>query len=100
MTFSTADVDHVAQLARLGLSDEEKQRLGSELSAILDAISKLQEVDTSNIPETAQVGDLVNVLRDDVVEDSMGAALALANAPATDGRHFIVGAIQDSELDG
>jgi aspartyl-tRNA(Asn)/glutamyl-tRNA(Gln) amidotransferase subunit C len=99
MTFSTEDVDHLAQLARLGLSDEEKQKLGSELSVILDAISKLQEVDTAEVPETAQVGELVNAWRDDVPEPSIGARKALLNAPATDGKHFAVGAIQDIELD-
>ncbi len=100
MTFSTEDVEHIALLARLGLSDDEKRRLGNELSAILDAISKLQEVDTSEIPETAQVGELVNVWREDVAAPSIGAQKALLNAPATDGRHFTVGAIQESELDG
>jgi aspartyl-tRNA(Asn)/glutamyl-tRNA(Gln) amidotransferase subunit C len=100
MAFSTQDVEHVAQLARLGLSDAERRTLGNELSAILDAISKLQEVDTSDIPETAQVGDLVNVWRDDVATPSIGAAAALRNAPVTDGSHFVVGAIQESEPDG
>ncbi len=99
MTFSREDVEHVAQLARLGLSDDERERLRGELAAILDAISKLQEVDTSQIPETAQVGELVNVWRDDVPAPSVGAAAALRNAPATDGSHFMVGAIQESELD-
>jgi aspartyl-tRNA(Asn)/glutamyl-tRNA(Gln) amidotransferase subunit C len=99
MSFSTTDVDHVARLARLGLSQEERDRLGRELSAILDAISKLQEVDTSRIAETAQVGELVNVWRDDVPEPSIPAAEALRNAPAGDGIHFVVGAIQDGERD-
>jgi len=99
MTFSNEDVDHVAQLARLGLDDDEKRRLGRELTAILDAISKLQEVDTSEISETAQVGELINVWRDDVPAPCIGADLALVNAPVTDGAHFVVGAIQESERD-
>ena len=99
MTFSKDDVEHVALLARLGLSDAEKSRLGNELSAILEAVSKLQQVDTSEIPETAQVGELVNVWRDDVPAPSIGVSQALLNAPATDGEHFNVGAIQESERD-
>ena len=76
MSFSEQDVEHVAQLARLGLSNDERRRLGGELSAILDAISKLQQVDTSEIPETAQVGELVNVWRDDVPTPSIGARMS------------------------
>ncbi|HZU76603.1 MAG TPA: Asp-tRNA(Asn)/Glu-tRNA(Gln) amidotransferase subunit GatC [Dehalococcoidia bacterium] len=100
MPLTPADVRHVAMLARLGLSDDEQARLGAELDKILDHISKLETVDTSAVPETAQVGELVNVMRDDVPAASIGAAAALRNAPVTDGEHFMVGAIQDGELDG
>ncbi len=94
MTLSRDDVDHVAMLARLGLSDEEKSRLLGELEKILDHIARLQQVDTSMLAETAQVGDLVNVMRADVPEPPIGTAAALRNAPATDGNYFVVGAIQ------
>jgi len=97
MSFTEDDVRHVAQLARLGLDDDERRRLGGELSAILDSISKLQQVDTSEIPETAQVGELVNVWRDDSPRPSMGASAALRNAPASDGVYFAVGAIQERD---
>ncbi len=100
MTLSRADVDHVATLARLGLSDAEKDRLLGELEAILDHIARLQQVDTSTLAETAQVGDLVNVMRLDEPEEPLGAAAALRNSPATDGGHFVVGAIQGGELEG
>jgi aspartyl-tRNA(Asn)/glutamyl-tRNA(Gln) amidotransferase subunit C len=99
MTLSRAEVDHVATLARLGLSDPEKDRLLGELEAILDHITRLQRVDTSTLAETAQVGDLVNVMRADIPEEPIGAAAALRNAPATDGSYFVVGAIQGTELD-
>jgi aspartyl-tRNA(Asn)/glutamyl-tRNA(Gln) amidotransferase subunit C len=99
MTLSRAEVDHVATLARLGLSDPEKDRLLGELEAILDHITRLQRVDTSTLAETAQVGDLVNVMRADIPEPPIGAAAALRNAPATDGSYFVVGAIQGTELD-
>jgi aspartyl-tRNA(Asn)/glutamyl-tRNA(Gln) amidotransferase subunit C len=99
MTLSHDDVDHVAALARLGLSDAEKSRLLGELEAILGHIARLQQVDTSMLAETAQVGGLVNVMRADVPGPTLGTAAALRNAPASDGSHFIVGAIQSSELD-
>lgn len=100
MTLSRADVDHVATLARLGLSDAEKTRLLGELEKILEHIARLQQVDTSMLAETAQVGDLVNVMRADETVPPIGAVAALRNAPVADGSHFIVGAIQGTELDG
>src|SRR5579862_7826790 len=98
MTLSRADVDHVATLARIGLSDAEKDRLLGELEAILDHIARLQQVDTSALAETAQVGDLFNVMRGDEPEKPIGAAAALRNAPASDGNYFVVGAIQGIDV--
>lgn len=100
MSLSPADVDHVALLARLGLSDAERAKLAGELEAILAHISRLQQVDTSALPETAQVGDLVNVMRDDEPAPSLGADVALANAPEREDGYFVVSAIQANELDG
>jgi aspartyl-tRNA(Asn)/glutamyl-tRNA(Gln) amidotransferase subunit C len=100
MTLSASDVAHVATLARLGLDSEERERIGKELEVILEHISRLQQVDTSAVPETAQVGELTNVLREDVAAASLSAELALRNAAAVDSGYFVVGAIQDSELDG
>jgi aspartyl-tRNA(Asn)/glutamyl-tRNA(Gln) amidotransferase subunit C len=99
MTLSRDDVDHVAMLARLGLSDEEKSRLLSELEKILSHIARLQQVDTSMLAETAQVGDLANVMRADEPQPTLGTVAAVSNAPAADGSYFIVGAIQGNELD-
>ena len=95
MTLSDDDVAHVAMLARLGLSAEERERLGAQLSAILDHISMLSRFDTSAVPETAQPGGLVNVWRDDVRADSLDAETALAAAPQREGQFFRVGAIQE-----
>ena len=100
MTLSASDVAHVATLARLGLDSEERERIGKELEVILEHISRLQQVDTWAVPETAQVGELTNVLREDVPAASLSAELALRNAAAVDSGYFVVGAIQDSELDG
>ncbi|MGH7722485.1 MAG: Asp-tRNA(Asn)/Glu-tRNA(Gln) amidotransferase subunit GatC [Candidatus Dormibacteria bacterium] len=95
MPLAPEDVAHVAFLARLGLDEPERRRLGAELDLILEHISVLQRADISDIPETAQVGSLVNVWREDVPGESLSQEQALANAPDTDGEHFRVGAIQE-----
>lgn len=95
MTLSRDDVAHVAMLARLGLSDAEMEQYRGQLDAILDAIGKLNEVDTSQVGETAQVGGLVNVWRDDEPRESIGEERALANAPEREGPFFRVAAIQE-----
>ena len=81
MSLTLSDVEHVAALARLGLRDDEKERLRQQLSSILEHIAVLSQLDTSSIPPTAQVVDLVNVLRDDVVAPSLTQADVLKNAP-------------------
>jgi aspartyl-tRNA(Asn)/glutamyl-tRNA(Gln) amidotransferase subunit C len=81
MSLTTADVEHVARLARLGLNDEETERMREQLSSILGHIEVLQQLDTERIPPTAQVNSLTNVLRDDVVRPSLQQGEALANAP-------------------
>ena len=95
MPLSPDDVAHVAMLARLGLSDEERHRIGAELDLILAHIARLQSADVSEVPETAQVGDLLNVWRDDRAAPCLTQQQALSNAPDTDGTHFKVGAIQE-----
>src|SRR5258707_13644782 len=84
MTLSRDDVAHVAMLARLGLSDEEIDRFGAQLDAILQAISALNRVDTSAVAETAQVGGLVNGWREDEARPPITREQALANAPGTE----------------
>ncbi len=59
------DVDHVAKLARLGLTEKEKKKFAKELSAILDFVEKLKEVKTEKVEPTAQVTGLENVSRED-----------------------------------
>jgi aspartyl-tRNA(Asn)/glutamyl-tRNA(Gln) amidotransferase subunit C len=95
MTLTRDDVTHVAMLARLGLSDEEIARFGAQLDAILQAISRLNQVDTSAVAETAQVGGLVNVWREDEPRPSISREQALANAPDSEDGQFRVGAIQE-----
>lgn len=95
MSFDQADVEHVAMLARLGLSDEEKALYGEQLGAILEHVSMLQKVDTSHLAASARVGDEVNAWREDAARPSIPAQAALGGAPASDGEYFKVGAIQE-----
>jgi aspartyl-tRNA(Asn)/glutamyl-tRNA(Gln) amidotransferase subunit C len=86
-TLSRADVEHVAHLARLGLSDAELDRLQGQLNHVLEQYARLAELDTDAIPPTAQVIELESVLRDDVARPSLSRAEALGNAGETfDGR--------------
>jgi aspartyl-tRNA(Asn)/glutamyl-tRNA(Gln) amidotransferase subunit C len=84
---SRSDVEHVARLARLGLTDDELDRMVGQLSRILEAVNVLQSVDTSAIDPTAQVIELENVMRDDVASDSqrLSREAALAGAPLREG---------------
>jgi aspartyl-tRNA(Asn)/glutamyl-tRNA(Gln) amidotransferase subunit C len=92
------DVEHVAHLARLGLSQDEVKLLERQLNHILEQYAVLAELDTDDIPPTAQVIELENILRDDVVRPSFDVEQALANAPERSGDHFVVPAVlQDSD---
>ncbi len=95
MAISEAEVRHVARLARLALSDEEIAIMQAQLSAILDYIAMLQEVDVSNVPPTAQVTGLTTVWRPDVVGEMLTQEQALANAPDQQDGMFRVRAVFD-----
>jgi aspartyl-tRNA(Asn)/glutamyl-tRNA(Gln) amidotransferase subunit C len=79
---SRGDVEHVAHLARLGLSAEELSLLEGQLNHILDQYAKLSELDTDAIEPTAQTIELENILREDVVVPSLAVEDVLRNAPA------------------
>ena len=82
---SREDVEHVAALARLGLTDAEVDLMQAQLNRILEAVNQLQSVDTSSIGPTAMVIQLENVMRDDVARPSMDREATLANAPLREG---------------
>lgn len=90
---SRADVEHVARLARLGLTDAEIDLMQGQLSRILEAIAVLADVDTSAIGPTAQVLPLENVMREDVPLAPMSRDAALANAPMREGDHLRVAVV-------
>jgi aspartyl-tRNA(Asn)/glutamyl-tRNA(Gln) amidotransferase subunit C len=81
---SRETVEHVAHLARLHLTDDEIDRMQSQLSKILAAIETLAEVDTSHVGPTASVIALENVMREDEVRPGLARDAALANAPLRD----------------
>jgi len=81
---------HVARLARLDLRADEVDRLTGELDAILEAVSKVAELDLAGVPPTSHPLDLVNVWGDDVPRPSLPLDEALANAPAREGDLFRV----------
>ena len=81
---------HVAQLARLELRDDEVERLGAQLNDILAAVSKVSELDLSDIPATSHPLDVVNVWDEDEPWESLPVEQALANAPERDGDAFRV----------
>ena len=87
---SEFNIQYVANLARVALTPEEEQRLGSQLQNILGYIEKLNEVDVSGVEPTAHAFPLVNVMRPDVVTGSLSHEDALKNAPAKAGGLFVV----------
>jgi aspartyl-tRNA(Asn)/glutamyl-tRNA(Gln) amidotransferase subunit C len=97
MTIDRAAVDHVARLARLDLSEEERERMRVELSAILDHAEKIQALELDGIEPTSHAIPLRNVMRPDEVTPSLPQEEALANAPeAEDGRFRVPKIIEDS----
>jgi aspartyl-tRNA(Asn)/glutamyl-tRNA(Gln) amidotransferase subunit C len=87
---SRSDVEHVAYLARLGLTADELSLLEGQLNHILDQYAKLAELDTEAIPPTAQTIELENILRDDVVTPSLPVEEVLRNASESSGGYVVV----------
>ena len=90
MAITREQVLHVAHLARLALTEEELERLLGQLDAILDAVSKVSELDLSDVPPTSHPLDLVNVLAEDEPHPSLPRDEVFANAPERDGDAFRV----------
>jgi aspartyl-tRNA(Asn)/glutamyl-tRNA(Gln) amidotransferase subunit C len=88
-------VEHVANLARLELSGEEKERMEDQLGKILEYIGLLDELDLSDVPPTSHVIDVHNVFREDEVKESLPVDKGLANAPEKAGTAFKVPRIID-----
>ncbi|MDK2799468.1 MAG: aspartyl-tRNA(Asn)/glutamyl-tRNA(Gln) amidotransferase subunit [Clostridiales bacterium] len=82
MKITREQVEHVANLARLNLTEEEKERLTSEMESIIAFADKLNELDTSEVEPTAHAIPIQNVFREDVVEPSYDRGKILQNAPS------------------
>ena len=93
MKLSREEVLHIALLARLGLTETEVNRLREQLSNILENFEVLQQVDTTDIPPTAQSIPLQNVMRRDEAAPSLPQSQILANAPRREENFFRVRAV-------
>ncbi|MGM1029874.1 MAG: Asp-tRNA(Asn)/Glu-tRNA(Gln) amidotransferase subunit GatC [Actinomycetota bacterium] len=91
------DVQHLAGLARIALTDDEVTSLTTELSAIVDAIATVREIAGDDVPATSHPVPLTNVLRDDAVGETLTYEQAFAGAPSHDGERFRVSAILGEE---
>lgn len=97
MFLTTDEVRHVAELAKLALTDAEVEQYTRQLSAILDFAELLQQVDTSHVVPTPYVLGLENVLREDIPGPSLDNAVALRNAPDSANGFFRVRAVFGEE---
>jgi len=93
MKLSREEVMNIARLARVGLSESEINRLSEQLSHLLEHFETLQQVDTADVPPTAQSIELQSVVRDDEVAPSLPPDDILANAPRREGDCFRVRAV-------
>ena len=92
---SKKEIEHIAMLARLSLTEEEKELFGAQLSSILDYMEKLNELDTEHIEPTSHVLSLSNILREDTPRDSIPREDALSNAPDRTDKFYRVPKIID-----
>ncbi|CEH28113.1 Aspartyl/glutamyl-tRNA(Asn/Gln) amidotransferases ubunit C (Asp/Glu-ADT subunit C) [Aneurinibacillus migulanus] len=92
---SRNEVEYVAKLARLNLTEEEAVKYTEQLNSILEFAGKLNELDTANVPPTSHVLDVYNVMRDDEVRPSVEREDALRNAPDEEDGQFKVPAVME-----
>lgn len=90
MKITKQEVEHVAKLARLELSEQEKEKLTDQLSGILTYVETLNSLDTKGVEPTSHVLDIKNVMRDDAARPSLPQERALANAPEKAAGHYKV----------
>lgn len=95
MAISIKDVEHVAKLARLALTDDEKKRYAEQLSRIIENFNELSSVDTDSVEPLAHALPLVNVMREDQVQPGFDSEVLLKGAPDREGDFFRVPKIGD-----
>jgi aspartyl-tRNA(Asn)/glutamyl-tRNA(Gln) amidotransferase subunit C len=96
MTLTMEEVEHIANLARLSLTDEEKKRYQVQLSAILEYASRLQKIDTESIPSTSHIFNTKSRLREDAPGPGLKIEELLENAPDIKNSQFRVPPILDT----
>jgi aspartyl-tRNA(Asn)/glutamyl-tRNA(Gln) amidotransferase subunit C len=90
MSISIKDVEHVAKLARLSLTEDEKKLFAEQLDRIIENFNELSQVDTSGVEPLSHALPILNVLRDDEVKESLGREKLMANGPDTEKGFFRV----------
>jgi len=95
MIIDKETVEKVANLARLELAEDEKEAMIKDMSKILDFMAKLNEIDTSGVEPLVYMTDEVNVLRDDVVKQTITTEEGLKNAPKQNKDYFLVAKVID-----
>ena len=93
MALERSEVEYIASLARIGLTEEEIGALGEQLSHILEQFEVLKELDTSGVVPTGHAGGLQTVMRDDLAQVSLDSEDVLKNAPNREGEYFRVNAV-------
>ena len=93
MPLDRSQVLRIAALARIGLTEEEVEMLGEQLSHILEQFEVLKELDTSGVEPTGHAGGLQTVMREDLAQDSLDSEDVLKNAPRREGEYFRVNAV-------
>jgi len=94
---SRSEVEHLARLARIDMTDDELDRMAGQLDAVLDAVAQVAQVATDDVPATSHPVPLTNVTRPDVVRPGLTAEEALAGAPASEDGRFRVPMILGEE---
>ena len=97
MRLTPEEVDHIALLARLDLSPDERERAATELTQILTSFEKLGELDTENIEPTSHVFPVTNILREDVARPGLSTEAALQNAPEAAANMFQVPRVVEAD---
>ncbi len=93
MPLEPSEVKHIASLARIGLTDDEIEMFGEQLSQILEQFEVLNELDTSGVTPTGHASGLQTIMREDLAEDSLDSEDVLKNAPRREGEFFRVNAV-------
>jgi aspartyl-tRNA(Asn)/glutamyl-tRNA(Gln) amidotransferase subunit C len=90
MKITRQEVEHVAKLSRLELSEQDKEKLTDQLSNILTYVEKMNELDTKGVEPTSHILEINNVMRDDVAAESLPQEKAIGNAPDKAFGHYKV----------